>query len=241
MIKECPYCGEKYKELKNIPLWFPEFIREQMRFQPKCSCLKDIVDEKKKQEEEEREKEIIRKKVKKYMNVSLIDKKFLKSKFENDKFNEKILKISQKYAKAILEQKNISKGILFIGDSGVGKTFISSCIANYLMDNGKTVLIINLGLYLNKIKREWAEAENDILNYIKKCDLLIIDDFGGERVTEFVIEKAFLMIDTRYRSEKPMIITTNLNLSQLEKKFNAKIKNRIEEMCYPLLIKSKKI
>ncbi len=125
-----------------------------------------------------------------------------------------------------------------MGNSGVGKTFASSCIANYLMENGKTVMIINFGLYLNRIKREWAEAENDVLNYIKLCDLLIIDDFGSERNTEFAIEKAFLLIDTRYRSEKPTIITTNLNFYQLERKFTTKIKSRIEEMCYPIVITS---
>ena len=238
-IKVCPYCGEKYYEIKNIPLWIPEFIREQMKFQPRCTCLKSIEEEKRREQEEERKRELIRKKVNKYKDISLIDIKFLKSKFENDKYNEKYIKISKRYAKEVLENKNMSKGIIFMGDSGVGKTFASSCIANYLMENGKTVLIINFGLYLNRVKREWAEAENDVLNYIKLCDLLIIDDFGSERNTEFAIEKAFLLIDTRYRSEKPTIITTNLNLYQLERKFTTKIKSRIEEMCYPIVINSK--
>lgn len=142
MVKVCQYCGEEYYEVKNIPLYIPETIREIMRFQPRCSCL-------------------------------------------------------------------------------------------------KIILVINFGLYLNKIKREWAEAENDILNSIKLCDLLIIDDFGSERNTEFAIEKAFLLIDTRYRSEKPMIITSNLNLFQLEEKFTAKIRSRIEEMCYLIKVNSK--
>lgn len=238
-LKICPYCGEKYYEIKNIPIWIPEFMREQMRFQPKCTCFEDIANEKRRLEEEERKKELIRKKVKKYRDISLIDKKFLSSRFENDKYKEKYMEICKKYAKGLIKDENISKGIIFMGNSGVGKTFISSCIANYLMDNGKTVLIINFGLYLNRIKREWAEAENDILNYIKQCDLLIIDDFGSERNTEFAIEKAFLMIDTRYRSEKPMIMTTNLSLYQLEKKFTTKIRSRIEEMCYPIVMESK--
>lgn len=238
-IKVCPYCGEKYYEIKNIPLWIPEFIKEQMRFQPRCTCLESIEEEKRIEEEKERKKELIRKKVKKYMDISLIDKKFLKSRFENDRYKERYIDISKRYAKGIVEEKEIKKGIIFMGNSGAGKTFASSCIANYLMDNGKTVLIINFGLYLNRIKREWAEAENDILNYIKLCDLLIIDDFGSERNTEFAIEKAFLLIDTRYRSEKPMIMTTNLSFYQLESKFTTKIKSRIEEMCYPIMINSK--
>jgi DNA replication protein DnaC len=239
MVKVCQYCGEEYYEVKNIPLYIPETIREIMRFQPRCSCLKIIEEEKEKKIEYERKRELIRKKVKKYRDISLIDAKFLKSRFENDRYGENYLKFSQRYAKRILDEETFNKGIIFVGKSGTGKTFASSCIANYLMENGKSVLVINFGLYLNKIKREWAEAENDILNSVKLCDLLIIDDFGSERNTEFAIEKAFLLIDTRYRSEKPMIITSNLNLFQLEEKFTAKIRSRIEEMCYLIKVNSK--
>ena len=193
----------------------------------------------KKKIEYEKKRELIRKKVKKYRDISLIDAKFLKSRFENDRYGENYLKFSKRYAKRILDEETFNKGIIFVGKSGTGKTFASSCIANYLMENGKSVLVINFGLYLNKIKREWAEAENDILNSVKLCDLLIIDNFGSERNTEFAIEKAFLLIDTRYRSEKPMIITSNLNLFQLEEKFTAKIRSRIEEMCYLIKVNSK--
>ena len=169
----------------------------------------------------------------------MIDTKFLRSRFENDRYGDKYLKFAKRYAKRVVEENNFNRGIVFIGDSGTGKTFTSSCIANYLMDNGKTVLVINFGLYLNRVKREWAEAENDILNFVKLCDLLVIDDFGGERNTEFAIEKAFLLIDTRYRSEKPMIITTNLSLYQLERKFTNRIRSRLEEMCYTIKIDTK--
>lgn len=239
MTKVCPYCGKKYYEVKNIPLWIPESIRENMRFQPKCNCLKIIEEEKLKEKEKKREREIINSKIKRYRDVSLIDTKFLKSRFENDIYGDKYLKFAKRYAKRVVEDNNFNRGIVFIGDSGTGKTFTSSCIANYLMDNGKTVLVINFGLYLNRVKREWAEAENDILNFVKLCDLLVIDDFGGERNTEFAIEKAFLLIDTRYRSEKPMIVTTNLSLYQLERKFTNRIRSRLEEMCYTIKIDTK--
>lgn len=68
---------------------------------------------------------------------------------------------------------------------------------------------------------------------------MVIDDFGGERNTEFAIEKAFLLIDTRYRSEKPIIVTTNLSLYQLERKFTNRIRSRLEEVCYTIKIDSK--
>ncbi len=73
--KVCPYCGEKYYEIKNIPLWIPNFIREQMKFQPRCTCLKEIEEKRRKEQEEERKREVIRKKVNKYKDISLIDAK----------------------------------------------------------------------------------------------------------------------------------------------------------------------
>ena len=52
--------------------------------------------------------------------------------------------------------------------------------------------------------------EAEVLKKVSECDLLIIDDFGAEKITDWVLEKVFLLIDTRYKTEKPLIITTNL-------------------------------
>ena len=110
------------------------------------------------------------------------------------------------------------------------------------MENGKTVLVMNLGLYLIKLQKDWAEAESDVLNYVKNCDLLIIDDLGVEKISDWVRDKVFTLIDTRYRAEKPLIITTNLDLrgkdekTAIEARFGIRVADRIDEMCYSTLI-----
>ena len=81
--------------------------------------------------------------------------------------------------------------------------------------------------------------ETEVLKKVSECDLLIIDDFGAEKITDWVLEKVFLLIDTRYKTEKPLIITTNLEYRKdencdIEKIFGRRIKDRINEMCYPL-------
>ncbi|MCB8651053.1 ATP-binding protein, partial [Fusobacterium ulcerans] len=125
---------------------------------------------------------------------------------------------------------------------------------NYLMERGKTVLVMNLGLYLNKLTIEWGAAERDILEQVEKCDLLVIDDFGGEKgldknQTGWRGEKIYNLIDARYRSEKPLIISTNLNFSkdeekcEISEKFSShgqnRIRDRIIDMCFPVQVTGK--
>uniref|UniRef100_UPI002803EB88 ATP-binding protein n=1 Tax=uncultured Fusobacterium sp. TaxID=159267 RepID=UPI002803EB88 len=116
-----------------------------------------------------------------------------------------------------------------------------------LRGQGKSVFVMNLGLYFNKLKTEWEEGEKAVLENIKKCDLLIIDDFGAEMTsnTENVTwrdEKIFNLIDTAYRSEKPLIISTNLKYHEdlskceIEKNLGSRIRDRVVDMCYPILV-----
>lgn len=235
MMPKCKYCGKEYK----INTW--EFLtslspemQERLRYIPDCDCL-----EKESQKELERlEKERIREcnlnRIKRYKDISIIDQKFETSIFEKAKMKDKHMQVSKKFAENFVKKGTAPTGIMFFGSVGTGKTYASSCIANYLMEHLKTVFVMNLSRYINKLQREWAEAEKDVMSYVETCDLLVIDDFGVEKASEFVIEKTFSLIDTRYRTGKPMIITTNLNIQDIENKFGLRIADRIKEMCFPL-------
>lgn len=229
---KCKYCGKEFKKNTNIPDFIPENLKKIMEYIPDCQCA-DIASKKLESEKEiKRIRESVENKVKKFKDISIIDSKFELSKFENAE-EDKIILLAKKYTKNLLD-KGGRAGMLFHGSVGTGKTFAACCIANELMESNKTVLVMNLGLYLSKLKREWAEAENDVLNYVTTCDMLIIDDFGVEKSTEFVVEKVFTLIDARYRAKKPVIITTNLNLNDITAKFNNRIGDRLAEMCYPI-------
>lgn len=104
---------------------------------------------------------------------------------------------------------------------------------------------INLGLYLNKVSKEWGEAEQDVLEKVQQCDLLIVDDMGVEQVPDWLKDKVFNLIDARYRSKKSLIITTNLQLDNqnltaeqiknklsIQSRFGSRVADRISEMCY---------
>lgn len=238
-IPICKYCGKIYKKNNNILKELPDFVKKHIEYIPDCDCLLKIQEKEFQEMARKMDIESKQNKIKKFKDMSLIDKKFLNSTFENACLDEIYMNISLKFAKSFIKNNGSPKGIFFYGSVGTGKTFASSCIANHLMKNGKTAFIINTGLYIGKLQREWSEAEKEVLDYVKNCDLLVIDDFGVEKVSEFVISKVFTLIDTRYRSTKATIITSNFTIDEIEKKFDIRIADRIREMCFPLLVNGK--
>lgn len=240
--KKCSVCGKPYMENHMLPDEMIKILGEKIRYIPSCKCHETFYERDIFKMESELEKERIKNRGNRYRDVSIIDSRFLNSVFENSVSQEKHMEIARRYAEKFIVKKT-DVGILFYGNSGTGKTFASACIGNYLISRGKSVIALNLGLYLNKLKLEWSKGETELLNKISKCDLLIIDDLGCEKISEWVLEKVFLLIDTRYRAEKPVIITTNLFFSKENEKcgifntFGNRIKDRISEMCFPVCCK----
>ena len=235
MIPKCKYCGKEYKlnTWEFLPSLSP-MMQEKLKYIPDCDCLDKEAEKELEKLEKERVRQCNLNRIKKYKDISIIDQKFETSTFEKSDMMDKHMQVSKKFAENFVKKGSAPTGIMFFGSVGTGKTYASSCIANYLMDNLKTVLVMNLSRYINKLQREWAEAEKDVMSYVETCDLLVVDDFGVEKASEFVIEKTFGLIDTRYRTKKPMIITTNLNMQDIEIKFGSRIADRIKEMCFPL-------
>ena len=91
-----------------------------------------------------------------------------------------------------------------------------------------------------KILEELGTFSNQDIAYIErlnKSELLIIDDLGTERKTDFALEKVYNLIDSRYRAAKPLILTTNLSIDEMmncEDIRYQRVYDRIFEMCYPM-------
>lgn len=253
-MMKCKYCNKDYVRNENRYLeLFPESLRKNVEYIPACDCLEKEKEREMEELERKRVHECIKNKVKKYEEISVIDNKFLESRFENADMSSKYMQLGKKYAENFLK-KDKQIGLLFYGGVGTGKTFTTACIANYLMERGKTVLVINLGLYLNKVGRDWGEAEKRFLEQVEKCDLIIIDDFGTEKDLDenqscWRAEKIYNLIDARYRSNKPLILSTNLifdrdeKICELTKRFSVhgqnRIRDRITDMCFPVKVAGK--
>ena len=129
--------------------------------------------------------------------------------FDNDReYNQSVCKKAREYAAHWDEMKAENIGLLLSGGVGTGKTFYAGCIANALIDRGVYVLMTTLS---KVIGAGFGDEYREALKNVEEADLVIFDDVGAERGTEFAWERAFDTIDTRIRSGKPMIVTTNLS------------------------------
>ena len=136
------------------------------------------------------------------------------------------------YAEHFEEFKAENIGMIFCGPVGNGKTFAAACIANELIDRGIPVLMTSFPRILNS-----GYEKNALVREAQAFDLVIIDDLGAERQSEYALETVQYFLDERYKSGKPTIITTNLGKSDLENPKNMdykRIYDRVLEMCLPM-------
>lgn len=135
--------------------------------------------------------------------------------------------------KAYLTGDTTSKGnILFQGSTGVGKTFLSNCVAKELLDQGYTVLYVSAGSLFDQIadvimNRNQIAGSHEFYRSVKACDILIVDDLGAEYTNSFTNAHLYDLINDRLLERKPMIISTNLSLSEIKDHYSERISSRI--------------
>lgn len=124
------------------------------------------------------------------------------------------------------------ENLLFCGSCGLGKTFLSSAIANELIKRGIDVLYVSSNALFPILEnmhfgRPVEESSQYIARKIGECELLILDDLGSEFVTQFTSAELFRIINTRLNAGRKMIISTNLNRNMLQNTYNERIASRI--------------
>lgn len=131
------------------------------------------------------------------------------------------------YAAAFTEH---SGNLLFQGGTGLGKTFLSACIARTVADRGYSVCYETAGHLFSKLERAKFNgdegARRDAERYTA-CDLLIIDDLGTEMPGQFVTAALYSLINDRLLAGKPMVISTNLTVEELSRRYSPQIASRL--------------
>lgn len=158
---------------------------------------------------------------------------------KDDRANAKISDICQRYVENFPKMKAKGKGLMFLGGFGTGKTFLAACIANALLDEGFSVLMTNFPRLINTI-HGMREGKQEYIDSLNKYSLLIIDDLGVERQSEYVAEIVQNIVDSRYRAGLPVVITTNLSpkdFTETQDIAKSRLYSRISEMCLPLIVK----
>ena len=122
--------------------------------------------------------------------------------------------------------------LLFTGSTGVGKTFLTNCIARELMDDFHSVIYLTASdlfdvFSRNKFDYDNAEDMKDMYRFILDCDILIIDDLGTELNNSFTSSQLFYCINERMNMSRSTIISTNLTLARLRDSYTDRVTSRI--------------
>ena len=206
----------------------------------RCKCQQELYDQ------EENRRKLLEKQaeIERMKASGLQDKALYDYTFDKDNGINPEMAYAHKYVENWEDMKARSSGLLLWGNVGTGKSFFAGCIANALLEKGVPVLMTNFSRILNTLTGMHFEDRNQFIDSLNRYSLLIIDDLGIERNSEFALEQVFNVIDSRYRSKKPLIVTTNLTLTELNNApdvAHRRIYDRILERCAPIRINNRNI
>lgn len=234
-FRRCKICGERLEREVEFPIkdGTGKVTKKIVHCTCKCERTKrEEMDRKRKFEEEMRRVEELRR-------LSLMDAKLRVADFSTykvDSENEKAFKIANNYVNNFEKMFTENQGILFYGKVGTGKSYTAAAIANELINRKKSVIMTSF-IKLLQDMGNFNSDDGQYINQLNSVRLLIIDDLGAERSTDFALEKVYNIVDSRYRCGKPIILTTNLDLNQMKNCEDiryTRIYDRIFEMCYPV-------
>ncbi len=157
--------------------------------------------------------------------------------FENLWKQRKQSEIARVFVEDFADMQKENMGLLFWGKVGTGKSYLAGCIANALMEKEIPVCMTNFTAILHTLENSFV-GRNEYIDLLCRYPLLIIDDLGKERGTEYSLEQVYDIIDSRYRSRKPLIVTTNYTYDMIKNPqdtAHARIYDRLREMCVAVM------
>ena len=158
---------------------------------------------------------------------------------KNPTVSDALLRYAEDFSEMMKREDRF--GLLIYGPVGTGKSFYAACVANYLLEHGHTAAMTNFTEMVNAIMDRSVDSQMYIDHLMRK-DLLIFDDMGVERETEFMQEQVTAFIDARYKSGKPLIVTTNISLEEIKKPKDLtyrRMYDRLLEICHPIKVDGK--
>ncbi|MDR0128655.1 ATP-binding protein [Priestia megaterium] len=229
----CKHCG------REVPMMEVEVFGRKRMVQPVCECEA----EEKKRFEEEAEKVQRKKDINKLFSIHNLGERFKESSIDSFMPRPGAENV-YKFAKIYVNEFDSwgEESLILWGVPGNGKSHLAAAIANELDSKGKIVVFISMPELLEKIRstfnKESHETEDKIMKALQDCDLLIIDDIGAEKVTEWVEDIIFRIVDGRYRKKQPILATSNLRPDLLADKIGERSYDRLTEMSQSIENKS---
>lgn len=208
-----------------------EFLGIKKVVQPICKCEQD----RKRKFERQRENHIKQLEIKKLFSISSLGKRFEQATldtFIQREGAENAFNATKDYIAHYPSREEES--LLIWGEPGNGKTLLAASVANAISKKGYVVVFQSVPELLRRIKSTFdqgnKETENLIIRALLECDLLILDDIGSERLTDWSEEKIYDIIDGRYRAKKPIFYTSNLIPKELA--------GQVDKRCYDRMLET---
>ena len=247
---KCKFCG---KDLKPIGLDYlyvnisPEFIEYE-----RCTCEKSInywkeIDMK---DQEQKKRQHYKEIINQFYSQNYISKRLKEYKFDNFKvtdINKKEVEIAKDFTNKCINNK-LEKGLIITGNSGVGKTHLAASISNELIQKDILVLMGRLTSLLDMIKETFkdnSKSENELIDLFSNLDMIVIDDLGTEKISQWALDKLYTIIENRNENKLPIIITTRFDKQSLlnrfyqsnDKDLSNAIIQKLYQMCYGIELK----
>lgn len=143
------------------------------------------------------------------------------------------IRLVRRFAGQIEENLDAGRGIWIMGDVGTGKTTLAMLVSKAALDAARSVAIYSLPRLMNLI-REAIEDEGGVVGFLDRLasvDLLHIDDVGAENRTDWALEQLYSIVNARYEDKRSIVMTTNLDPTELSEQIGARTVSRLLEMC----------
>lgn len=249
---KCDYCQKELRPIGRRALLNAVIV--EWKGHEKCDCegsalaeaIARTAEEARKEAEELALKRAEQNKtIERLYRQSKIGERFKQRTFETyiaNEQNKKPYLSAKRYCERFDELSREGIGIAFTGSFGTGKTHLAAAITNELLKHHIPVIFGSLSALLMQIKETYGEgkrvSETSIITLYSTIELLVIDDIGKEKITDWVLEKLFDIINNRYEANLPIIITSNYSVTELTERLSTDknavtaqaITSRISEM-----------